>query len=91
MSGGDDADTIIRAFICAEKWECDVLIIATHQEKSKTHLTISWTALEAMIVAYGLKWIRINKNEATDVDRTRTSEELRRILNRCVSSQTKEH
>lgn len=90
MSGGDDADTIIRAFIYAEIWKCDILIVATHPKQSKSGLTISWTSLEAMTVAYGTEWLRINKMNATDKDRNRTLGELRIIVNQCIISHKKE-
>lgn len=80
MTGGDDADTIIRAFIYAQKWESDILVVATRPALSPNGISISWVAIEAVTAAYSIKWIRIDKREATDADRVSASGELERKL-----------
>ena len=86
MSGGDDADTIIRAFIYVSIWKCDILIIATHPAKSTQGLSISWVALDAIVAAYDIKLETIGKTGATDADRERTTQKLKDMLERIMSS-----
>jgi hypothetical protein len=86
MTAGDFASMIVRTFIYIEKWECDILIIATHPEKSRSRSTSSWVALQAIVVAYGIRWHFVTKNKSSKADKERAKAELRKTLAEAMAS-----
>ena len=86
MTGGDDADTIIRAFLYVQEWKCDILIIATHPAHPEKGSPISWISLEAVTMAYGIECISIKKQEASDADRECVTKQLYEALTKVMAS-----